>query len=221
MGFWVASTRKGSADGDLALLHGFEQRGLHLGGGAVDLVRQHQIREDRPPLDAEAGVPGVEDLRADHVGGQHVRCKLDAREAGVDGSSQRLHRQGLGQARQALEQDVAAAQEAHEQPLNHCLLAHQHLADLTLQRAAELRLLLIDLCFHRSFRHAFRHACSLARVLGSGCLAEPARTPSLRIRSGLFHGSRLACYSTYPSTRSCSRSSGFRVRLLGVGRALG
>ena len=34
-------------DGDLALLHRLEQRGLRLGGGAVDLVGDHDVREDR------------------------------------------------------------------------------------------------------------------------------------------------------------------------------
>ena len=36
-----------AADRDLPLLHGFEQRRLHLGGRAVDLVGKHEIGEDR------------------------------------------------------------------------------------------------------------------------------------------------------------------------------
>ena len=36
------------ADRHLALLHRLEQRALHLGGGAVDLVRQDEVGEDRP-----------------------------------------------------------------------------------------------------------------------------------------------------------------------------
>ena len=54
MGFCVASTKNGSgrardcaADGDLAFLHGFEQRGLGLGRRAVDFVGQHDVGEDR------------------------------------------------------------------------------------------------------------------------------------------------------------------------------
>ena len=41
------------ATGDRALLHGFKQRGLRLGRGAVDLVGEHQIREDRARLEAQ------------------------------------------------------------------------------------------------------------------------------------------------------------------------
>src|SRR5262245_47653303 len=36
-----------AADGDLALLHGFEQSGLGLGRSAVDLISQDEVGEDR------------------------------------------------------------------------------------------------------------------------------------------------------------------------------
>ena len=42
------------ADGHGLLLHGFEQRRLGLGRGAVDLVGQHEVGEDRPGLELEA-----------------------------------------------------------------------------------------------------------------------------------------------------------------------
>ena len=41
------------ADGDLPLLHRFEQGALHLGGGAVDFVGQHEVGEDRAELGGE------------------------------------------------------------------------------------------------------------------------------------------------------------------------
>ena len=44
---------RGSAAGDGALLHGFEQRGLRLGRGAVDFVGQHQVGENRAGLEAQ------------------------------------------------------------------------------------------------------------------------------------------------------------------------
>src|SRR3989442_10443057 len=48
--------------------HRLEQRGLHLGGRAVDLVGQHQVRE-------EGTLPRVELLRAlvEHHGADYVR----------------------------------------------------------------------------------------------------------------------------------------------------
>ena len=42
------------ADRDRLLLHRLEQRRLRLGRGAVDLVGQHDVREDRPLLELEA-----------------------------------------------------------------------------------------------------------------------------------------------------------------------
>ena len=41
------------ADGDLLLLHRFEERTLHFRRSAVDLIREDDIGEDRPLLDRE------------------------------------------------------------------------------------------------------------------------------------------------------------------------
>ena len=51
-----------AADGDAALLHRFEQRGLRLRRGAVDFVGEQQVAEDRPRLELEArmAVPVVD-----------------------------------------------------------------------------------------------------------------------------------------------------------------
>ena len=60
IGFCVASTKNGSgsamplaADGDLLLLHRFEQRGLRLRRRAVDFVGQDDVGEDRPRQEPE------------------------------------------------------------------------------------------------------------------------------------------------------------------------
>jgi len=45
------------ANTDGLFLHRFEQRGLSLGCGAVDLVGQDQVGEDRPGLEAQAAPP--------------------------------------------------------------------------------------------------------------------------------------------------------------------
>ena len=56
-----------AADRDLPLLHRLEQRALHLGGRAVDLVGEHEVREDRPERHLELTELLVEDPRADDV----------------------------------------------------------------------------------------------------------------------------------------------------------
>ena len=74
----------GGAAGDGALLHGFEQRGLRFGRGAVDFVGEDEVGEDGAGLEAEhfvASVVGFHDHAADDVGGHEVGSELDARIA--------------------------------------------------------------------------------------------------------------------------------------------
>ena len=66
------------ADRDLPLLHRLEQRALHLGGGAVDLVGEHEVGEHRAPCGDELAGALLVDQRAGEVGRQQVRRELDA-----------------------------------------------------------------------------------------------------------------------------------------------
>ena len=122
------------AQGDLTFLHGLQQCGLHLGRGAIDLVRQQQVREDGAALGREGELLGIEDERAHHVAGQQVRRELDAAEAGVAGCGQGLDGAGLRQARQAFQQHMAAAEQGHQQAVQQQRLAHDHLAAFGEQR---------------------------------------------------------------------------------------
>ena len=65
---------------DLILRHTFQQGGLHLGGRAVDLVRQDDVAKQRSRLEDEILVTVVENVSADQVHRQQVRGKLDAFE---------------------------------------------------------------------------------------------------------------------------------------------
>ena len=76
MGFCVAMTKKGSGSGrvtpsavTLALLHGLEQRRLGLGGRAVDLVGQQELREHRARWKTKRVLLLVEDVAAGDVAG--------------------------------------------------------------------------------------------------------------------------------------------------------
>ena len=77
-------------------------------------------------------LPGrrIVDLRADHVGGQQVRRELDALERRVDRLGERSHRERLGQPGHALEQHVAAGEQADQQPVDHVVLADDPPRDL-------------------------------------------------------------------------------------------
>ena len=68
------------ADRDLALLHRLEQRALHLGRRAVDLVGEDEVGEDRALRGRNSPRARVVDARADDVGGQQVGRELDALE---------------------------------------------------------------------------------------------------------------------------------------------
>ena len=93
IGFCVASTMNGAAsvghavDRDLLLLHRFEQRRLRLGRGAVDLVGQHDLGDDRPGAELELAAALVVDRHAGDVAGQQVGRELDALEGAADASA--------------------------------------------------------------------------------------------------------------------------------------
>jgi hypothetical protein len=150
IGFCVAST-----DRHLALLHRFEQRALDLGGGAVDLVGQDDVGEDRALARVELPVALAVDLGSDKIGGQEVGSELNPAELRVDGLGQHRHRQRLGQARDALQQDVPVGQQADQHPFEHVPLAHDDLVHLAQQRPHELAAGLdhladlLDICRHK------------------------------------------------------------------------
>ena len=114
-----------AAGGDLPLGHRLEQRGLHLGRRAVDLVDEHERVEERPGDEVEAPVVGAEDLGAGHVGRHEVGRALDAREARVEAGGERLDGAGLGEARRALDQQVPAGEDADGEPLDQPLVADE------------------------------------------------------------------------------------------------
>ena len=120
------------AEGHLPLLHGLEQRRLHLGRGPVDLVGQHEVAEHRPLAHRVAALAGIENLRAGDISRQHVRCELDAGEGAVEGVGKGADGEGLGEPRHALEQNVAVGQERKQQACQELVLPHEHLAHLRL-----------------------------------------------------------------------------------------
>ncbi len=132
----MASTRKGSgtaggaADRDLALGHDLEQRRLHLGRRAVDLVGEHEVGEHRAQLDVEGLGGAAVDAGADDVGGHQVGGELDAGEGAADDRGEGLDRERLGQAGHALEQHVAPGEQADEEALDGPVLADDDLLDL-------------------------------------------------------------------------------------------
>ena len=119
-------------DGDAALLHGFQQGGLGLGGGAVDFVRQHDVGEDRAldelKLPLAAGGIILDDIRAGDVRGHQVRRELDAVETEVQRLCHGADQQRLRQAGNTHQERVPAGEQGDAQQLHDALLADDDLA---------------------------------------------------------------------------------------------
>ena len=147
-------------DGDLALLHHFQKRALHLGGRAVDFVGQHQIGEHRPQHGGEFAALLVVDAGADQVGGHQIGRELDALEAALHGARQGRDRQGLGQARHAFDQKMPAGQKRDQHPFQEMILADHdllHFIEKMLQPFMRAT---------RHVRHPFRYRRIIAHRLG-------------------------------------------------------
>jgi hypothetical protein len=119
-----------AVNGDLTLLHGFQQRGLSLGRGAVDLVGQQQFAEDRTPRQGEAGGLEVEQVGPDDVAGHQVGRELDPAIVQADRAGKALGQQGLGGPGRTLQQDVAAGEQGGQQQVHGSVLADHGAGDL-------------------------------------------------------------------------------------------
>ena len=104
-------------DRHLPLLHRLEQRRLRLRRGAVDLVREEEVREDRARPELEVAVALVPDRRARHVRRHEVGRELDAREPHAQNLRERARGERLREAGVVLEQDVSVREEAEPDEL--------------------------------------------------------------------------------------------------------
>ena len=84
---------------DLVLFHGLEQRALRLGRRAVHFVGEHELREDRPAMEAELARVGFEHRHADDVGRQQVARELDALVREPERAGEGVGQRGLADAR--------------------------------------------------------------------------------------------------------------------------
>ena len=115
---------------DLPLLHRLEQGRLHLCRGTVDLIRQHEIGEDRPLADLELLALLRIDHRPYHIRRQEVRSELYPAELGVHCRRKRIDGQGFRQSRNTFEQDMSVGEKPYQQILHKMLLPHDDLVHL-------------------------------------------------------------------------------------------
>jgi hypothetical protein len=129
----------------LSLRHGFEQCRLRARRGAVQLIREQHMREDRSRKEAESALAvdrRLEHARSQNVRRHQVRCELDATEGKIDGLGERLHERGLAQTGRAFDQHVSAAQQGQTDLFDGSVLSE----DALLQRGLQLPARGRDLC---------------------------------------------------------------------------
>ncbi len=198
------------ADRDLALLHHLEQGRLHLGGRAVDLVREQEVAEHRAELGVEAAAVRPVDARADEVRRDEVGRELQALEAAAEHVRDGLDGQRLGQAGDALEQDVAAGEQRHEDALEHRLLADDHPLDLEQRRLQRVvgvtrRVRLLARVERVEPPVLVGHVHSPGCHAGHRQFRSPASRDGFRARSSGYVPGRRARPSLWPVPRACGR----------------
>ena len=136
-GFWGRHHEEGLGKlarlafrGHLMLFHGLEQRRLRLGRGAIDLVRENQLREDRTRVEPERGALALVHRHSDDVGGQHVAGELDAVEVQPEKLREHLRQRSLADAGQILDQQVPAREQAGKREPYLALLAEDDFSSL-------------------------------------------------------------------------------------------
>src|SRR5205085_10678240 len=120
-------------DRDHPLAHRLEQRRLRLRRGAVDLVGEEDVREDRPGDELELLLLLLVDRDADDGGRQQVARELDALERQRQRARQRVRQRRLADAGDVLEEDVALGQERGDAELHDLGLAADHALAVLLQ----------------------------------------------------------------------------------------
>src|SRR5512133_2899810 len=131
------------------LLHRLQESGLRLRWGAVDLVGQDHMGEDRAfsklEYPAARRVVFLEQLRSRDVARHQIGRELHAREAEVERLGDGLDEQRLREARNANEQDMPARQQRRDEVVDDLVLANDAPPDLLDQRRARARQLLEEL----------------------------------------------------------------------------
>ena len=120
-------------------LHCFKQRALRLRCGAIYLVDQHDLREERAAMKHEALLASIEDGIAENISRQQITRKLDALKGERELARQRLRQRCLAHARNIFNQEVAACEQTGDCELYRLILAHNDFTNLLCERVNVIR----------------------------------------------------------------------------------
>ena len=105
-------------DGDLAFLHRLKQRRLRLRRGAIGLIDEDEVREDRTGTEAEEIRALVVHLDTGDVARQQIRRALHPRERESNGAGDRSSQRGLADTWHVLDQQVPLGDQGHQRLVN-------------------------------------------------------------------------------------------------------
>ena len=142
----LAEGHGASFDRDLALLHRLQQTGQCPGAGAVDLVSQHHVGEQRTLHKLELLVRRLPHSRANDVRWHQVVGELDAVEVAAQAAGDGASEQRLANAGDAFDQRVAASQQGNEQCLHGVVTDRHYVSDPLVDGAQKRRCLVTLSC---------------------------------------------------------------------------
>jgi len=103
-----------AVDGDVPFVHGLQEGGLSARARAVDLVREKYVRKNGTAAQDEFASVVVEYTDAEDVARKKITRKLDAAKLAADCRRECMGKRCLADARNILDQQVAARQERDE-----------------------------------------------------------------------------------------------------------
>ena len=150
---------------DLHLLHSLQQRRLGLAGGAVDLVRQHQVGHDSAGLIFQRTGVLIKHGKADDVGGHGVRRELYTPGRQTQGLGECLGQRGLAHTGHVLQQHMALCQDGQQHLADDLLLAQNDFVDLLLEL----------LCYSFHFSTSLRRMAAVCYLRNGICFCVGVR----------------------------------------------
>src|SRR5215212_8692244 len=124
----------GAFERDLALLHRLKKGSLGARRGAVQLVYEDNVGEDRPGLEHEPALALIENRHTGHVAREQVRRALETAERAANRPRERPGQGRLTDARHVFDEQVSAGQDGYQ-----CLLDRFRLSDDDIGDASEDR----------------------------------------------------------------------------------
>ena len=120
--------------------HGFKKSCLSLGRRTVDLIRKHDVGEDRPLDEFEASLTGLriilQDFGTEYVAWHEIRSELNSAEPEMHAVRQGTDQKSLGQTGHAFQKGMAPGKQNNQKLFDHILLANDYLGEFLSHRLA-------------------------------------------------------------------------------------